>query len=70
MPVADTLMAEKTRNVRITDEALDLVRIACSFSKENMSEYLCRIAIERARADIDRYYAELHKPPVKPKGKG
>jgi uncharacterized protein (DUF1778 family) len=57
--------------VRLTDEAIDLARIAAAFAKENMSEYVCRIVVERARQDIDRYHAELHgKPAPKPKGKG
>jgi hypothetical protein len=61
-----SVMAEKTRPVRLTQEAIDLARIAASFAKESMADYVCRIIAERARADIERYYAEMHRPGTGP----
>jgi hypothetical protein len=70
MPAGTATMAEKTRPVRLTDEAINLARIAASYTRESMSEYVCRIIIERAQADIERLHAELHQPRPRPKGKG
>jgi hypothetical protein len=60
-------MADKTRPVRLTDEAIKWARIASGYTGESMSEYVCRIVVERAREDAERLHAELHRqPPHKP----
>ena len=44
---ADTmLMAEKTRPVRLTEDAMKLAKIAASYTGENMSDYVCRVVME------------------------
>ena len=63
MSPAGTAMPEKTRPVRLTDEAIELARIASGYTKESMSEYVCRIVIERARDDIDKGHAALKSGP-------
>jgi hypothetical protein len=62
-------MSEKTRPVRLTDEAIELARIASGYTRESMSEYVCRVVIERAREDIDKGHAALKAERKPPKGK-
>jgi uncharacterized protein (DUF1778 family) len=68
---ADVLiMPEKTRPVRLTQDAMDLARIAASYRRETMSDYVCRVVIEAARRDIEQGHANLTQAKPKPKGKG
>ncbi len=62
----------KTTPVRLTDEAIKWARIASGFTGESMADYLSRIAVERGKADTDKFYSEVTKEkpekPAKPKG--
>ena len=51
-------MPKKTTSVRLTDEAVELARIASGFTGESITEYVSRIILAQAKADVDRLYAE------------
>ena len=71
MSAGTAVMAEKTRTIRISPEALRVAQIASGYTGESVADYICRILIERGNEDIERLHAERHKqPPHKPKGKG
>jgi uncharacterized protein (DUF1778 family) len=53
----------------MTEEAMNLARIAASYTRESMSDYVCRVVTEAARRDIEQGHANLTKTP-RPKGKG
>jgi hypothetical protein len=58
-PEAAEVMDNELKPVRITEEALDLARIASSYTGETMSDYVSRIVAERSREDIDKGHEAL-----------
>jgi len=60
--------AEDSHPVRVTKEAVHLVKIAAGYTGETVSAYLSRIAVDRARVDIDELHAKLKAaaPPDQP----
>jgi hypothetical protein len=49
---------QKTTPVRLTDEAIELARIASGYTGESMAEYVSRIVAEKAREDAERLHRE------------
>lgn len=56
---AEARMGDKTRPVRLTDEAIKWARIASGHTGESMAEYVSRITVERGMEDEERYHKEL-----------
>lgn len=54
---------EKTRPVRLTEEAMKWARIASGYTGESMAEYVSRITVERGREDADRLHEAAKVPP-------
>ena len=61
--------AQKTRPVRLTEEAMRWARIASGYTGESMAEYVSRIVLERGKADAERLHAEATGAAPR-KGKG
>jgi hypothetical protein len=68
----------KTQSLKITFDAMQILKIACSYSSESISEYASRVITETGRKDIARLQdafnasaagaALLGKSKPKPKG--
>jgi len=52
---------QKTRPIRVTEEAIRWARIASGYTGESMSEYVCRVVIERGKQDADELHAVVSK---------
>lgn len=51
----------KSVPVRLTEEAMELAKIAAGYTGESMAEYVSRIVAERAAQDAERLHAERFK---------
>lgn len=55
-PMAKKAANPKTAPIRVTDEAIGLVRIASGYTGESVAEYVSRVLIDVARQDIERLH--------------